>query len=136
MAALDKTRLLIAKLAKQIGLKSLPSDDSGGYRLTIGASTEVFIYGGDDVTILVVAPVAPLPRDVEYGLAVYLLRGNLFDADTAPFQIAVDDGGVLIFWGRVRIADFDGATLATLLDRVAAKVEEIRGEVGGADAAA
>jgi len=123
----------MADLAKAIGLKSLPQDDSGGFHLVIGAATDIFIYGGDDATILIVAPVAPLPQEPEYGLVVYLLRNNLFDSDTAPFQTAVDDDGALIFWGRVRIADFTGATLATLLDRIAARVEEMRGEVGGED---
>lgn len=131
MTALVRTRALIADLATAIGLPSLPPDDSGGFHLTIGKATDIFIYGGDDVTILIVAPVAPLPLEPEYGLVVYLLRNNLFDSDVAPFQIAVDDGGALIFWGRMTIADFNGASLAALIDRVATRVEEIRDEVAG-----
>jgi hypothetical protein len=131
MPALDRTRALIADLAAAVGLPSLPADAAGGYHLTIGAGADVYVYGGDDETILVVAPVGPLPVHPEYGLAVWLLRKNLYDSDWAPFQIAVDDAGVLIFWGRLAIADLTGATLATVLDRVAALVGEIRVEVGG-----
>ena len=61
----------------------------------------------------------------------WLLRNNLFDAATAPFVTAVDDDGALVFWGRLRIADIDGATLATVIDRVAEHVEMMRAEIGG-----
>jgi hypothetical protein len=131
MAALERTRALMSGLAVAIGLNALPSDDSGGFHLTVGAAVDILIYGGDDETILVVAPVAPLPLAPEYGLVLYLLRSNLFDSDVAPFQIAVDDGGALIFWGRVRIVDFDGPSLAALIDRIATRVAAIRAEVGG-----
>jgi len=132
MTAFVRTRALMAELAAAMGLAELPPDDSGGYHLTIGKKTDIFIYGGGgDETILVIAPVAPLPLEPEYGLVVYLLRNNLFDSDAAPFQIAVDDGGGLIFWGRLKIADFTGALLASVIDLVAERVEEIRAEIAG-----
>ncbi len=131
MAALPHTRALIAELATAIGLAALPPDDSGGFHLMIGSTADIYLYGGDDATILIVAPIGPLPEAPEYGLVTYLLRSNLFDSDVAPFQVAVDDGGVLTFWGRVRIADVDGAALAGLVERVATRVGEIRAEIGG-----
>ena len=134
MTALDRTRALIADLAGAIGLPSLPPDDTGGFHLTIGV-TDVYIYGGDDETILIVSPIAPLPLQPEYGLMIYLLRNNLFDSDTAPFQIAVDQSGVLVFWGRIGIADVTGATLAELLGKVAERTSEIRAEVAGVEPA-
>lgn len=134
MTALTRTRALMAELAKAIGLAALLQDDTGGFRVTVGEATEILLYGGDDETILIVAPVAPLPREPDYGLVLYLLRSNLFDSDVAPFQIAVDDDGALIFWGRLAIADLTGPMLAALLDRIAARVALIRGEVGGVDA--
>ncbi len=82
--------------------------------------------------MLIVAPVAPLPMEPGYGLVVYLLRSNLFDSDVAPFQIAADDTGALVFWGRVRIDAMTGTTLASLIDRVAERVTLIRGEIAGA----
>ena len=131
MPALDRTRALIADLATAIGLPSLPADATGGYHVTIGDGADIYIYGGDDETILVVAPIGPLPLEPEYGLMVWLLRKNLYDSDWAPFQIAADDTGVLIFWGRLGIADLTGATLGAVLDRIAALLGEIRAEVGG-----
>lgn len=132
MAALERTRALMEATAAAIGLPGLPADDTGGYHLKIGAETDIFIYGGDDETILIVAPIGPLPRATDYALVVYLLQRNRFDADTAPFQIAADEVGTLIFWGRLRIADLDGALLAAVLDRVAQRVREIAAEVAQA----
>jgi len=131
MPTLDRTRALAAGLAKAIGLDQVPPDDSGGYHLTVGEATDIFVYGGDDETILLVAPVATLPRSVDYGLALYLLRANMFDSDMAPFQFAADAQGGLIFWGRLRIVDFDGTSLSALIDRVAERVREFRAEVEG-----
>ena len=131
MPALIRTRALIAELAAALKLSSLPADDSGGFHLTIGASTDIYIYGGDDKTILMVAPVAPLPQEPDYGLVVYLLRNNMFNSDDAPFQIAVDEGGTLLFWGRLTITDFTGAALGALIECVAERVVEIRTEIAG-----
>ena len=119
----------MADLAAALGLPTLPQDDTGGFRLTVGEKTEVLLYGGDDESLLIIAPIAPLPMEPSYGLVVYLLRSNLFDSDVAPFQIAVDDGGSLIFWGRIRIAEMTGAALASLIDRLAERVTLIAGEV-------
>jgi hypothetical protein len=132
MPALDKTNALMAAFAETVGLPPLPRDENGGFHLTIGGTTDIYIYGGDDQTILLVAPIAPLPEEPEYGLMLYLFRNNLFDSDSAPFQIAADESGVLVFWGHVDIADLDGTMMASLVDRVAERVEEIRGEIGSA----
>lgn len=137
MPALDRTRALIAELAAALGLASLPADDDGGYHLKVGAAaSDILIYGGDDETILVVAPVAPLPTTPEYGTMVYLLRNNMFDSPLAPFQVAVDDEGALLLWGRMPIAGLTGATLASVIDGLAEQVEEMRAEVGGEDTTA
>lgn len=131
MPSLERTRALIADLAQALGLPDLPPDNSGGVQVTIGEDTDVFLYGGDDVTVLIVAPVAALPREAEYGLTLYLLRANMFDAPTHPFRIAADEAGALVFWARLPIAEFDGASLAVLLGRVAEQVTAIRAEVEG-----
>lgn len=135
MPSLDKTRALVADLAKGTGLGDLPQDNNGGYHLTVGDGTDVFLYGGDDETILVVAPVAALPPDISYGLALYLLRVNAIGSDTAPFVLGADAQGGLVFWGRLRIADFDGASLASLIDAIAEQVGAFRTEIEGPAAA-
>ena len=129
MTSLDKTRALIAQLAAALGLPSLPSDNNNGTPLEIDGRT-VLIYGGDDESILLVAPVAPLPEEPGYGLTAYLLRKNLFQSDLAPFQVALDDGGTVVVWGRLQIADLDGAVLAAVLKRLAQRVGDIAGEMG------
>ena len=129
MTTLDRTRALMTELGSVIGLPDLPQDASGGYRLVVAGSTEVLIYGGDDVTILVVAPIAPLPVAPGYALVNYLFRINMFNADTMPFVTAVDEAGTLVFWGRIAIDDFDGTSLARLVDNVADKATELRKEV-------
>jgi len=129
MTALTRTRALMADLATALGLPTLPQDDTGGFRLTVGEATEVLLYGGNDESLLIIAPIAQLPTEPSYGLVVYLLRSNLFDSDVAPFQIAVDDGGSLIFWGRIPIAEMTGAALASLIDHLAGRVSLIAGEV-------
>lgn len=130
MVALDRTRALMAELASVIGLQDLPQDPTGGYRLVVAGETEILVYGGDDVTLLLVAALAPLPTATTYPLANYLLRINMFNAPNMPFTTAVDEGGAVILWGRVAIADFDGTTLARLVDNLADFASEIRNELG------
>ncbi|HLY57339.1 MAG TPA: CesT family type III secretion system chaperone [Stellaceae bacterium] len=127
----EKSKALIAGLAAALGIPGLPPDATGGIRLTVGEATDVYLYAGDDDALLIVAPVGPMPRTPEYGLAVYLLRANMFDSDLAPFHIGIDQAGTLVMWGRAPVADFDGPKLAALVDAVAERVEDIRVEVMG-----
>ena len=126
---LEHTRALYADLAKTLGAAALPPDANGGIQLTIGEDTNVILFGENDVTLLVVAPVAALPRQPEYGVMLWLLRRNLYDSDMAPFQVACDEGGNLILWGRVPVEGMTGTALAGLLDAVAIESRRIRGEV-------
>jgi Tir chaperone protein (CesT) family len=126
---LDQTRSLVADLASALKIGALPPDASGGYQLTIGGTTTLLIYGGDDETILLIAPLGKLPRHPEYGLVLYLLRANMFNSDLTPFRVAVDGAGGLIAWGRLRIADFSGARLAALIGVLADRIEAMRAEL-------
>lgn len=128
---LTKTRALMADLAAALNLPGLPQDDNGGFELTIGDDTTVLIYGGDDETMLVVAPIGPLPAEPGYGLVVYLLRQNMFDSDITPFQIAIDSGGNVILWGRLGIEEFTGETLAALIAALAETVSDLKEQVVG-----
>ena len=134
MAALERTRALMDELAGVIGVPELPQEPTGGYRLTIGEE-DVLIYGGNDEEILVVAPFGKLPLEPDYALVSYMLQSNMFNSDYMPFVIAMDEGGGLIQWAKLRIAEFDGAKLATVLENLADRSAELRGEMAEAPAA-
>jgi len=127
---LDRTRALYADLAKALGTDSLPPDNNGAIQLTIGEQT-VILMGGDDVTVMVVAPVAELPRELEYGAALWLLKRNFYDSDIAPFVAACDAAGTVILWARIPIEGQTGETLATLLDAVAEEAGRTFAELTG-----
>ena len=128
MATLDQTRALIAELAGVIGLPDIPQDETGGFHLTIGEE-DIYIFGGDDEFILLVVPIGKLPEHPQYAVVNYLLHSNMFNSDFAPFVIATDDSGTLIQWGRLRIEDFDGQTLAKAIDNLADRAAKLRGEL-------
>ncbi len=130
MPALEKTNALMNDFAKSVGLPPLPRDENGGFHLTVGERTDIYVYGGDDETILIIVPLAPLPEEPDYALMLYLFRANFFDSDAAPFVIGADESGVLVLWGHVAIGDFTGETLAQLIDSIAERAEEIRVELG------
>jgi hypothetical protein len=130
MATLERTRALIADLAKTIGLAEIPQDETGGWHLTVGEDGDVFIYGGDDELMLMVVPIGPLPTRPQFALVNFLLRGNMFDSEYAPFQIATDDSATLIQWGRLTVADYNGVTLAKIIDNLTDRAAEIRKEIG------
>jgi hypothetical protein len=134
MAALDRTRALIAGAAEVIGLPELRQDATGGYRLTIGGD-DVLIYGGDDEYVLIEAPIGKMRVGPDYATISYLLQSNMFNSDCMPFVIALDEGGNLIQWAKLRIAEFDGTKLATALENVAGRTAGLRGELTEAPAA-
>jgi hypothetical protein len=83
------------------------------------------------VRLLVVMPIAPLPTRPQFALVNFLLRGNMFDSDLAPFVIATDEEAMLIQWGRLEIGAIDGTTLAKVLDNLAARATSLRAEIAG-----
>lgn len=129
MPGLEKTKALIMELATALGMEAPPPDDDGGYQIVVGEDTDVMIYGGDDETVLIVAPIAQLPRNPEYGTVIYLLRNNMFDSPIMPFQVAVDDEGGVILWARLPIAELSGDSLASIVKGLDEQVAEMRGEL-------
>ena len=129
---LERTRALYDELAATLGLPALTPDDNGGIQLTIGADATVILFGENDVTLLVVAPIAPLPEQPDYATTLWLLRKNMYDSGIAPFALACDVGGNLVLWGRVPLDGLTGARLAGLLDALAAETGGIRREIGEA----
>lgn len=129
MTGLPKTRALYDELAKELSVSSLPIDQNGGVQLTVGETTTVVMYGESDLSLLIVAPIAALPREPEYGLMAWLFRKNLYDSSLAPFRIATDANANLLLWGRVPLSDLTGASLAGLIDSLASEIETIRDEI-------
>ncbi len=130
---LEQTRALYAALAQALEVDSLPADDDGAVALTIGEESQVLIYGTDDVTLLIVAPVAPLPPRPDHGTMLWLLRQNFYDSDLAPFCAAADAAGHVVLWGRVPVAGMTGELLASLLDRLGTEAGRARAELAGED---
>jgi len=129
MTGLPKTRALYDELAKELRVSSLPIDQNGGVQLTVGESTTVVMYGENDLSLLIVAPIAALPRKPEYGLMSWLFRKNLYDSNLAPFCLATDANSNLVLWGRVPVASLTGVSLAGLIDSLASESETIRDEI-------
>ncbi len=123
---LELTRALFAELATALGIPALTPDANGGIQLTIGADTNVVLFGENDITLLLVAPVAALPRAPDYGTMAWLFGRNFYTSDLAPFRIACDEAGTLVIWGRIPVDGLSGTQLAGLVDAVASEAGRIR----------
>ena len=124
-----RTQSLYAALAKTLGVATLPADDNGGVQLSIGDNSTVAMFAEDEFTLMLVSPVMPLPKNLDYGTALWLLRRNFHDSPIAPFRVSCDTAGTIVIWGRVPIEGMAGEALAGLLDAIAAEADFIRGEV-------
>ena len=127
--SLTNTQALMADLAAALNLPDLPLTEDGGVELTVGDDDgAVQMFSQRDSSLLIVAPVGPLPADIGYALALFLLRMNMFNAEMRPFRVAVDEGGGLILWGLLPIAGLSGGRLAEIVGLVADQVAAIRAE--------
>ena len=124
-----QTQSLYAALAKTLGVGALPADDNGGVQLTIGNNSTVTLFAEDEFTLMLVSPVMALPKKVDYGTTLWLLRRNFYDSPIAPFRVSCDTAGSIVVWGRVPIEGMTGEALAGLLDALAAEADFIRAEV-------
>jgi hypothetical protein len=124
-----RTQALYAALAKTLGVATLPADENGGIHLTVGENSTVTLFAEDEFTLMLVSPVVPLPKKIEYGTALWLLRRNFYDSPLAPFRVSCDTAGTLVVWGRVPTEGMTGESLASLIDAVAAEADLIRTEV-------
>jgi hypothetical protein len=121
---------LFDQLASAIGVEALPANQDGGVQLSVGDNSTVVLFGEDEATLLVVSPVASLPKDINYGTVLWLLRRNFHDSPIAPFRVACDTVGGIVVWGRIPVDGMTGERLATLLDAIATEADLIREEVG------
>jgi hypothetical protein len=124
-----RTQALYAALAKTLGVATLPADDNGSVQLSIGDNSTVNIFAEDELTLMLVSPVMPLPKNVDYGTTLWLLRRNFYDSPIAPFRVSCDTAGTIVVWGRVPIEGMTGEGLAGLLDAMGAEADFIRAEV-------
>ena len=124
-----QTQSLYAALAKTLGVAGLPADDKGAVQLTIGENSTVTLFAEDEFTLMLVSPVVALPKNVDYGTTLWLLRRNFYDSPIAPFRVSCDTAASIILWGRVPIEGMTGEALAGLIDALAAEANLIREEV-------
>jgi hypothetical protein len=124
-----RTQALYATLAKTLGVATLPADDNGGVQLTVGNNSTVALFAEDEFTLMLVSPVMPLPKKMDYGTILWLLRRNFYDSPITPFRVACDTAGSIIVWGRVPIEGMTGEALAGLIDSLGAEADFIRQEV-------
>lgn len=125
------TQTLYDDLAKTLGVASLPADGDGSVELSIGDDTPVILFAEDAYTLMLVAPVVPLPAEPDYGIMLWLMRRNFHDSPLAPFRVACDAAGMVVIWGRVPIGSLDGKSLAALIDALGQESRLIRDELGG-----
>ena len=126
---LKRAQSLYAALAKTLGVATLPADANGGVQLSIGESSTVTLFAEDEFTVMLVSPVMPLPKKLDYGTALWLLRRNFYDSPIAPFRVSCDTAGTIVVWGRLPIEGMRGEALAGLIDALAAEADFIRSEV-------
>ncbi|MBN9509814.1 MAG: type III secretion system chaperone [Alphaproteobacteria bacterium] len=125
----ERTRALYDDLARTLGVAALPADPSGSVQLSVGENSTVALFAEDEFTLLLASPVTALPRQVEYGRILWLLRRNFYDSPIAPFRVACDTAGSVVVWGRVPVEGMTGEQLAKLLDALAEEADLIREEI-------
>src|SRR6185436_14450164 len=103
LSMFKQTQSLYAALAKTLGVASLPADDKGAVQLTIGENSTVTLFAEDEFTLMLVSPVVALPKNVDYGATLWLLRRNFYDSPITPFRVSCDKAGSLALWGRVPV---------------------------------
>ncbi len=126
----ESSKRLFDQYAEMLGLASLPVEPSGFVQLAVGDSATVLLYPESEESLLVVTPVAGLPRKLEYGLVRWMLERNFYDSKLAPFRLACDGSGSIVVWGRVPVEELSAEGLAQLINAVVDESEIIREELG------
>ncbi|HSU07423.1 MAG TPA: CesT family type III secretion system chaperone [Acetobacteraceae bacterium] len=124
-----RTQALYDELAKTLGVDALPVDQNGGVQLSVGDNSSVVLFAENEISLLLVSPVTALPKQTDYGTALWLLRRNFYDSPIAPFRVSCDIAGNIVVWGRVPVEGMTGKQLSSLLDALAAEADFIREEV-------
>jgi hypothetical protein len=125
----ESTRRLYGELAKALGLDTLDADESGSLQLNIGDTASVVMFAESETSLMLLSAVMPLPKALDYGTLLWLMRRNFHDSPIAPFTVACDKAGTLVVWGRVPVDKLDGEKLAGLIDALASEADLIRDEL-------
>lgn len=125
----ERTQALYDDLAKTLGVDVPPADQNGGIQLSVGDNSTVVLFAEDEFALMLVSPVTALPKQMDYGTALWLLRRNFYDSPIAPFRVSCDVAGNIVVWGRVPVEGMTGKQLASLLDALASEADFIREEV-------
>jgi Tir chaperone family protein CesT len=120
---------LYAQLAKALGVPTVPADAQGIVQLNVGDEGRVVLVPEDAYTLMLLSPVAALPKSIDRGTLLWLMRRNFHDSPLAPFRIGCDNAGSLVVWGRMPIEGMTGEQLAGLMDALAAEAALIRDEI-------
>jgi hypothetical protein len=124
---------LYGQLAQHLGVDAIPADPHGIVQMNVGDDGRVVVVPEDAYTLMLLAPVAPLPASLDKGTLLWLMRRNFHDSPLAPFRVGCDSAGSLVVWGRMPIDGLSGAQLAGLLDALAAEAALIRDEIATDD---
>ena len=120
---------LYAQLAKALGVPTVPADAQGIVQLNVGDDGRVVLVPEDAYTLMLLSPVAALPKSIDRGTLLWLMRRNFHDSPLAPFRIGCDSAGGVVVWGRLPIEGMTGAQLAGLIDALATEAMLIRAEI-------
>ena len=121
-------KTLFEQLAKALGVAEVPADANGIAHLNVGDDGRAVIVPEDAHTLMLMAPVGPLPDGADRCTLLWLMRRNFHDSPLAPFRVGCDKAGTLVVWGRMPIDGLTGEQLAGLIDAVTAEAALIREE--------
>ena len=127
---------LYTQLATALGVEAIPADAQGIVQLDVGDDGRVVLVPEDAYALMLMSPVAALPKAMDQGTLLWLMRRNFHDSPIAPFRIGCDSAGSVVVWGRVPMDGMSGEQLAGLLDALAAEAALIREEIATDEGAA
>lgn len=124
-----RTQVLYDELAKALGVAALPANQDGSIQLSVGDNSSIVMFAEDEFSLMLASPVTALPKQADYGTALWLLRRNFYDSPIAPFRVSCDVAGNIVVWGRVPVDGMTGQQLSSLIDALGAEADFIREEV-------
>lgn len=129
---MTRMEALMAELWRSLGING-SSPQGEVFEFTIGTDVTVQIAGENDDDLLIVAPIAPLPANPEWGMVQHLLRANSADNADFPFAIGSDEAGMVYLWARMPVASVIAEELEAALNWIALRVTGLRETLSGTE---